>query len=147
MAGISRETKSHRTGLAASLFGVTSISDVLARVEHAVKGRLLVFFSGRSRDGRARCLVEEISLLLLALSEDLYLTNKLLGILFRPSEVLLIGTNVWCLVNIAFSRSKNFGSDSAICAMRTCKIRSCAKTRRSRSVFSMTMVRLQEVLG
>jgi hypothetical protein len=29
---------------------------------------------------------------LLALSEDLYLTNKLLGILFRPSEVLLIGT-------------------------------------------------------
>jgi hypothetical protein len=52
MAGISRETKSHRTGLAASLFGVTSISDVLARVEHAVKGRLLVFFSGRSRDGR-----------------------------------------------------------------------------------------------
>jgi hypothetical protein len=51
MAGISRETKSHRTGLAASLFGVTSISDVLARVDHAVKGRLLVF-SGRSRDGR-----------------------------------------------------------------------------------------------
>jgi hypothetical protein len=45
---------SHRTGLAASLFGVTSISDVLARVEHAVKGRLLVFFSGRSRDGRKR---------------------------------------------------------------------------------------------
>ena len=31
--------------------GVTSISDVLARVDHAVKGRLLVFFSGRSRDG------------------------------------------------------------------------------------------------
>jgi hypothetical protein len=31
---------------------------------------------------------------LLALSEDLYLTNKLLGILFRPSEVLLIGTLV-----------------------------------------------------
>jgi hypothetical protein len=29
---------------AASLFGVTSISDVLARVDHAVKGRLLVFF-------------------------------------------------------------------------------------------------------
>jgi hypothetical protein len=29
---------------------------------------------------------------LLALSKDLYLRNKLLGILFRPSEVLLIGT-------------------------------------------------------
>jgi hypothetical protein len=36
----------------ASLFGVTSISDVLDRVDHAVKGRLLVFFPGRSRDGR-----------------------------------------------------------------------------------------------
>lgn len=33
-----------------------------------------------------------ILLVLLALYEDLYLTNKLLGILFRPSEVLLIGT-------------------------------------------------------
>jgi len=32
------------------------------------------------------------SLVLLALYEGLYLTNKLLGILFRPSEVLLIGT-------------------------------------------------------
>jgi hypothetical protein len=36
--------------------GVTSISDVLARVDHAVKGRLLVFFPGRSRDGRYRLL-------------------------------------------------------------------------------------------
>jgi hypothetical protein len=34
----------------------------------------------------------DLVLVLLALSEDLYLTNKLLGILFRPSEVLLIGT-------------------------------------------------------
>jgi hypothetical protein len=41
---------------AASLFGVISISDVLARVDHAVKGRLLVFFPGRSRDGRYRLL-------------------------------------------------------------------------------------------
>jgi hypothetical protein len=41
---------------AASLFGVISISDVLARVDHAVKGRLLVFFPGRSQDGRYRLL-------------------------------------------------------------------------------------------
>jgi hypothetical protein len=41
---------------AASIFGVASLSDVLARVEHAIKGRLAVFFPGRSRDGRYRLL-------------------------------------------------------------------------------------------
>jgi hypothetical protein len=41
---------------AASLFGVVSLSDVLSRVEHAIKGRLAVFFPGRSRDGRYRLL-------------------------------------------------------------------------------------------
>jgi hypothetical protein len=41
---------------AASVFGVASLSDVLARVEHAIKGRLAVFFPGRSRDGRYRLL-------------------------------------------------------------------------------------------
>jgi len=41
---------------AASLFGITSLSDVLARVDHAIKGRLAVFFPGRSRDGRYRLL-------------------------------------------------------------------------------------------
>jgi hypothetical protein len=41
---------------AASLFGVISMSEVLTRVDHAVKGRLLVFFPGRSRDGRYRLL-------------------------------------------------------------------------------------------
>lgn len=41
---------------AASVFGVASLSDILSRVEHAVKGRLAVFFPGRSRDGRYRLL-------------------------------------------------------------------------------------------
>ena len=41
---------------AASVFGVTSLSDILSRVEHAIKGRLAVFFPGRSRDGRYRLL-------------------------------------------------------------------------------------------
>jgi hypothetical protein len=41
---------------AASVFGVVSLSDVLSRVEHAIKGRLVVFFPGRSRDGRYRLL-------------------------------------------------------------------------------------------
>lgn len=41
---------------AASLFGVASLSDILARVEHSIKGRLAVFFPGRSRDGRYRLL-------------------------------------------------------------------------------------------
>jgi hypothetical protein len=36
----------------ASLFGAASVSDVLARVDHAIKGRLAVFFPGRARDGR-----------------------------------------------------------------------------------------------
>jgi hypothetical protein len=40
----------------ASLFGVVSVSDVLARVDHAIKGRLAVFFPGRARDGRYRLL-------------------------------------------------------------------------------------------
>lgn len=40
----------------ASLFGVVSLSDVLARVEHAIRGRLAIFFPGRSRDGRYRLL-------------------------------------------------------------------------------------------
>jgi hypothetical protein len=41
---------------AASIFGVASLSDVLARVDHAIKGRLAAFFPGRSRDGRYRLL-------------------------------------------------------------------------------------------
>lgn len=41
---------------AGSIFGVASLSDVFARVEHAIKGRLAVFFPGRSRDGRYRLL-------------------------------------------------------------------------------------------
>lgn len=41
---------------AASVFGVASLSDVLARVDHAIKGRLAVFFPGRARDGRYRLL-------------------------------------------------------------------------------------------
>lgn len=41
---------------AASVFGAASLSDVLSRVEHAIKGRLAVFFPGRSRDGRYRLL-------------------------------------------------------------------------------------------
>jgi hypothetical protein len=40
----------------ASLFGVASVSDVLARVDHAIKGRLAIFFPGRARDGRYRLL-------------------------------------------------------------------------------------------
>ena len=43
------------TGVA-SVFGVTSLSNILARVEHAIKGRLAVFFPGRYRDGRHRLL-------------------------------------------------------------------------------------------
>lgn len=41
---------------AASVFGVVSLSDILARVEHKIKGRLVVFFPGRTRDGRYRLL-------------------------------------------------------------------------------------------
>lgn len=41
---------------AGALFGVVPLSDVLARVEHAIKGRVAVFFPGRSRDGRYRLL-------------------------------------------------------------------------------------------
>jgi hypothetical protein len=41
---------------AASVFGVVSLSDVISRVEHAIRGRLAVFFPGRSRDGRYRLL-------------------------------------------------------------------------------------------
>jgi hypothetical protein len=40
----------------ASLFGVAAVSDVLARVDHAIKGRLAVFFPGRAREGRYRLL-------------------------------------------------------------------------------------------
>jgi hypothetical protein len=40
----------------AALFGFTSLSDILARVEHAIPGRLLVFFPGRVQDGRYRLL-------------------------------------------------------------------------------------------
>ncbi len=40
----------------ASLFGCVSLSDVLAKVDHAIKGRLAVFFPGKSRDGRFRLL-------------------------------------------------------------------------------------------
>lgn len=39
-----------------SLFGFASVSDILSRVEHAVQGRLVVFFPGRVHDGRYRLL-------------------------------------------------------------------------------------------
>lgn len=41
---------------AASLLGAASLSDVLARVDHAIRGRLAVFFPGKARDGRYRLL-------------------------------------------------------------------------------------------
>jgi hypothetical protein len=41
---------------AASLFGVTSLAEVLSRVERLIQGRLVVFFPGRYRDGRYRML-------------------------------------------------------------------------------------------
>jgi hypothetical protein len=41
---------------AGSIFGVASLSDVLSRVEHAIRGRLVVFFPGRCRDGHYRLL-------------------------------------------------------------------------------------------
>jgi hypothetical protein len=41
---------------AGSIFGVASLSDVFSRVERAIKGRLVVFFPGRCRDGRYRLL-------------------------------------------------------------------------------------------
>jgi len=41
---------------AGTVFGVASLSDILARVDHAIKGRLAVFFPGRTRDGRYRLL-------------------------------------------------------------------------------------------
>ena len=41
---------------AASLFGVTSLAEVLSRVETLIQGRLVVFFPGRYRDGRYRLL-------------------------------------------------------------------------------------------
>src|SRR5271166_3572242 len=40
----------------ASLFGVTSLAEVLGRVETLIRGRLVVFFPGRYRDGRYRLL-------------------------------------------------------------------------------------------
>src|SRR5665213_679427 len=42
-------------------------------------------------------------------------------------------------MKIFCSRSRNLGSASLIWAMRTCRICSCANTRRSRSVFSTSM--------
>ena len=40
----------------AALFGVTSLADVLSRVERQIRGRLIVFFPGNYRDGRYRML-------------------------------------------------------------------------------------------
>jgi hypothetical protein len=39
-----------------SLFGFASVSTILSRVEHAVRGRLVVFFPGAMREGRYRLL-------------------------------------------------------------------------------------------
>jgi hypothetical protein len=58
---------------------------------------------------------------------------------FIQQVVRLRRPNVWCFVNICCSRSRNFGATSAIWAIRTCKICSCAKARRSRSVFSTSI--------
>lgn len=40
----------------ASLYGFTSVSDVISRVEHLIQGRLVVFFPGRVQEGRYRLL-------------------------------------------------------------------------------------------
>ncbi|ESZ30427.1 hypothetical protein X734_03910 [Mesorhizobium sp. L2C084A000] len=40
----------------AALYGFASVSDVISRVEHAIRGRLLIFFPGRVQDGRYRLL-------------------------------------------------------------------------------------------
>jgi hypothetical protein len=40
----------------ASLYGFASVSEVLSQVEHAIRGRLLVFFPGRVQEGRYRLL-------------------------------------------------------------------------------------------
>lgn len=40
----------------ASLFGITSLADVLSRIERQIRGRLVVFFPGRYREGRYRLL-------------------------------------------------------------------------------------------
>ena len=40
----------------AALYGFASVSDVLSRVEHAITGRLVVFFPGRVHEGRYRLL-------------------------------------------------------------------------------------------
>lgn len=39
-----------------SLYGFASVSEVLSRVEHAIEGRLAVFFPGRVQEGRYRLL-------------------------------------------------------------------------------------------
>jgi hypothetical protein len=39
-----------------SLYGFASVSDILSRVEHAIQGRLVVFFPGRVQEGRYRLL-------------------------------------------------------------------------------------------
>lgn len=39
-----------------SLYGFASVSDVLSRVDHAIKGRLAIFFPGRVQEGRYRLL-------------------------------------------------------------------------------------------
>lgn len=39
-----------------SLYSFASVSDVLSRVEHAIQGRLAVFFPGRVQEGRYRLL-------------------------------------------------------------------------------------------
>lgn len=39
-----------------SLFGFASVSDILSQAEHAVQGRLVIFFPGRVLDGRYRLL-------------------------------------------------------------------------------------------
>jgi hypothetical protein len=41
---------------AGSLFALVSLADVLGRVSHAIKGRLIVFFPGRHHEGRYRLL-------------------------------------------------------------------------------------------
>lgn len=60
LQALKRPEHTHReiVGLigAASMFGVASLSDVLSRVDHAIKGRLAVFFPGRAREGRYRLL-------------------------------------------------------------------------------------------
>jgi hypothetical protein len=62
------------------------------------------------------------------------LLHKLPCVCGRVGIVVLVSAQCVVLRECCCSRSRNFGSASAIWAIRTCRICSCAKTRRSRSI-------------